>query len=229
MRVLLVEPDKVMAQTIDIMLKSEGFNVYTTDLGDEALDLGRLYDYDIILMELDLPDVSGFSVLSSLRRGKVHAPVMIVSSDKGADNIVRCLNAGADEYVTKPFNRDEVIARINAIIRRSKGYSNSLIETAGYCVDINRKRVTVDGVQVHLTGKEYGLIELLSLRKGAVLTKDVIMNHLYGGIDEPDFKVIDAFVCRIRQKLGRAVGGPHGIDTVWGVGYVLNDPEPATA
>jgi two-component system cell cycle response regulator CtrA len=224
MRVLLIEDDEATAQSIELMLKSEGFNVFCTDLGEEGVDLGKLYDYDIILLDLTLPDMSGYDVLKKLRVGRVNTPVLILSGNSDIDAKVRGLGYGADDYVTKPFNRDELVARINAIVRRSKGHSQSVIRTGEVLVNLDAKTVEVGSARVHLTGKEYQMLELLSLRKGTTLTKDMFLNHLYGGMDEPELKIIDVFICKLRKKL-EAAGAPKTlIETVWGRGYVLRDP-----
>ena len=203
MRVLLIEDEPTTAKSIELMLSGEGFNVYTTDLGEEGLDLGKLYDYDIILLDLNLPDMHGYDVLKKLRLAKVGTPVLILSGISEMDSKVRALGFGADDYVTKPFHRDELVARIHAVVRRSKGHSQSVIRT----------------------GKEYAMLELLSLRKGTTLTKEMFLNHLYGGMDEPELKIIDVFICKLRKKLSLACGGDNYIETVWGRGYVLRDPE----
>ena len=225
MRVLLIEDDSATAQSIELMLKSEGFNVYTTDLGEEGVDLGKLYDYDIILLDLNLPDMSGYEVLKTLRVAKVGTPILILSGLAGIENKVRGLGFGADDYMTKPFHKDELVARIHAVVRRSKGHSQSVINIGKLAVNLDTKTVKVDNQRVHLTGKEYQILELLSLRKGTTLTKDIILNHLYGGMDEPEQKIIDVFVCKLRKKLAEASGGDNYIETVWGRGYVLKDPE----
>ena len=225
MRVLLIEDDSATAQSIELMLKSESFNVYTTDLGEEGVDLGKLYDYDIILLDLNLPDMSGYEVLRTLRLSKVKTPILILSGMAGIEDKVRGLGFGADDYVTKPFHRDELVARIHAIVRRSKGHSQSVIRTGKLAVNLDAKTVEVDGARVHLTGKEYAMLELLSLRKGTTLTKEMFLNHLYGGMDEPELKIIDVFICKLRKKLSLACGGANYIETVWGRGYVLRDAE----
>ena len=166
MRVLLIEDDSATAQSIELMLKSESFNVYTTDLGEEGVDLGKLYDYDIILLDLNLPDMSGFEVLRSLRVSKVKTPILILSGLAGIEDKVKGLGFGADDYMTKPFHKDELIARIHAIVRRSKGHAQSVINTGDLVVNLDTKTVEVTGQRVHLTGKEYQMLELLSLRKG---------------------------------------------------------------
>jgi two-component system, cell cycle response regulator CtrA len=228
MRVLLIEDDSATAQSIELMLKSETFNIYTTDLGEEGIDLGKIYDYDIILLDLNLPDMSGFDVLRKLRVSKVKTPILILSGLAGIEDKIKGLGFGADDYMTKPFHKDELVARINAIVRRSKGHAQSVIETDGLCIDVDRKTVEIDGAQVHLTAKEYQILELLALRKGRTLTKEMFLSHLYGGIEEPEMKIIDVFICKLRKKLATASGGKDYIETVWGRGYVMRgEPEKA--
>jgi two-component system, cell cycle response regulator CtrA len=227
MRVLLIEDDSATAQSIELMLKSEGFNVYTTDLGEEGVDLGKIYDYDLILLDLSLPDMSGLEVLRQLRVGKVNTPVMILSGTSEIETKVKTLGGGADDYMTKPFHKDEMIARIHAVVRRSKGHAQSVIRTGDVLVNLDAKTVEVAGNRVHLTGKEYEMLELLSLRKGTTLTKEMFLNHLYGGMDEPELKIIDVFICKLRKKLAVANEGQSYIETVWGRGYVLRDPQEA--
>ncbi len=229
MRVLLIEDDGATAQSIELMLKSDGFNVYTTDLGEEGVDLGKVYDYDIILLDLNLPDMTGFDVLKSLRVSKVNTPILILTGQGDIETKVRGLGFGADDYMTKPFHKDELVARIHAIVRRSKGHSQSVITTGKLVVNLDAKTVEVAGQRVHLTGKEYQMLELLSLRKGTTLTKEMFLNHLYGGMDEPELKIIDVFICKLRKKLAAATIGEHYIETVWGRGYVLRDPQEETA
>ncbi|HTK36651.1 MAG TPA: response regulator transcription factor [Caulobacteraceae bacterium] len=224
MRVLLIEDDSATAQSIELMLKSEGFNVYTTDLGEEGVDLGKIYDYDLILLDLNLPDMSGMDVLRQLRVGKINTPIMILSGTAEIDTKVKSFGGGADDYMTKPFHKDELVARIHAVVRRSKGHAQSVIKTGDITVNLDAKTVEVNGSRVHLTGKEYQMLELLSLRKGTTLTKEMFLNHLYGGMDEPELKIIDVFICKLRKKLAAATIGKHYIETVWGRGYVLRDP-----
>lgn len=228
MRVLLIEDDSATAQSIELMLQSEGFNVYTTDLGEEGVDLGKLYDYDLILLDLNLPDMSGMDVLRTLRVAKINTPIMILSGSVEIDTKVKTFSGGADDYMTKPFHKDELVARIHAVVRRSKGHAQSVIKTGDILVNLDARMVEVGGIRVHLTGKEYQMLELLSLRKGSTLTKEMFLNHLYGGMDEPEAKIIDVFICKLRKKLAAAGGGDH-IETVWGRGYVLRDPEMSVA
>jgi len=224
MRVLLIEDDTATAQGIELLLKSEGFNIYTTELGEEGVDLGKLYDYDIILLDLNLPDMPGFDVLKTLRLAKINTPIFILSGTSDVDTKVRGLGIGADDYMTKPFHKDELVARIHAVVRRSKGHAQSIIRTGEIAVNLDAKTVEVGDHRVHLTGKEYQMLELLSLRKGTTLTKEMFLNHLYGGMDEPELKIIDVFICKLRKKLAAASQGEHYIETVWGRGYVLREP-----
>jgi two-component system cell cycle response regulator CtrA len=225
MRALLVEDDSTMARSIELMVRSAGFDVYTTDLGEEGIDLGKLYDYDIILLDLQLPDMSGFEVLKALRVAKVQTPVLILSGNNIIEAKVKALGFGADDYMTKPFHKEELAARIQAVVRRSKGHSQSVVTTGKLNVNLDAKTVEIDGARVHLTGKEYQILELLSLRKGTTLTKDIFLNHIYGGMDEPEGKIIDVFICKLRKKLNDLSGGANYIETVWGRGYVMRDPE----
>ncbi len=219
MRILLVESEPATAQSIELMLKSEGFNVYTTDEAEEAIELGRLYDYDGIV----LSDVfNAHAVLHALRLHKVKSAILRLSTSHGVEPAVLALNAGADDYLTKPFHKDELVARIHAVVRRATGHVSSVITTGNLSVNISERTVTVDGNAVRFTGKEYAMLELLSLRKGMTLPKEAFLNHLYGGMDEPEIKIIDVFICKIRKKL--AAAGGHPIETVWGRGYVLRDP-----
>ena len=227
MRVLLIEDDSAMAKSIELMLQGDGFNVYTTDLGEEGLDLGKLYDYDIIVLDLNLPDMHGYDVLKKLRVAKIDTPILILSGMAEPDDKVKGLGFGADDYMTKPFDKRELVARIHAIVRRSKGHAQSIIRTGKLSVNLDTRTVEVEGQRLHLTGKEYAMLELLSLRKGTTLTKEMFLNHLYGGMDEPELKIIDVFICKLRKKLSQATGGDNYIETVWGRGYVLRDPEPS--
>ncbi|WP_029013737.1 response regulator transcription factor CtrA [Niveispirillum irakense] len=230
MRVLLVEDDTAMQKSIQLMLTSEGgYIVDATSLGEDGLEIGKLYDYDIIILDLMLPDMDGYEVLRRLRAARVTTPILILSGLSDLDNKIKGLGFGADDYITKPFDKRELVARIQAIIRRSKGHSQSVIKTGRMVVNLDTKTVSVDDQPVHLTGKEYGIVELLSLRKGTTLTKEMFLNHLYGGMDEPELKIIDVFVCKLRKKLVTATEGENYIETVWGRGYVLRDPVGAAA
>ena len=229
MRILLVEDDPTTSKSIELMLQNANLNVYATDLGEEGVDLAKLYDYDLILLDLNLPDMTGHEVLRQLRVAKVETPILILSGADDTESKLKGFGFGADDYMTKPFHRQELIARIHAIVRRSKGHAQSIITTGKVSVNLDAKTVEVEDKSVHLTGKEYQMLELLSLRKGTTLTKEMFLNHLYGGMDEPELKIIDVFICKLRKKLAEATGGETYIETVWGRGYVLRDPVSAEA
>ena len=224
MRILLVEDDPTTSRSIELMLTHANLNVYCTDLGEEGIDLAKLYDYDLILLDLNLPDMNGHEVLRQLRTARIDTPILILSGADDTENKIKGFGFGADDYMTKPFHREELIARIHAIIRRSKGHAQPLIRTGRIAVNLDQKTVEADGRPVHLTGKEYQMLELLSLRKGTTLTKEMFLNHLYGGMDEPELKIIDVFICKLRKKLAEATEGENYIETVWGRGYVLREP-----
>jgi two-component system cell cycle response regulator CtrA len=212
------------SQTIKRMLTHADFNVSSTDLGEEGVDLAKLYDYDLILLDLNLPDMSGHDVVRQLRLARIDTPVLILSGSDDTANKIKGFGFGADDYLTKPFHLEELLARIHAIVRRSKGHAQSVIRTGKLHVNLDDKKVVVDGSTVNFTGKEYQILELLSLRKGATMTKEMFLNHLYGGMDEPDAKIIDVFICKLRKKLTKATGGQNYIETVWGRGYALREP-----
>ncbi len=224
MRALLIEDDAGVAKSVELMLKVESICVYKTDLGEEGVDLAKIYDYDIVLLDLNLPDMSGYDVLRSLRSAKVHTPILILSGLAGIEDKVRGLGLGADDYLSKPFHKVELIARIHALVRRSKGHADSVIATGDLIVNLETRNAELYGQKLHLTGKEYQMLELLALRKGSTLTKEMFLNHLYGDLDEPDAKVIDVFICKLRKKLINASGGQDYIETIWGRGYALREP-----
>jgi two-component system cell cycle response regulator CtrA len=228
MRVLLVEDDTASAKSIEMMLKTEGYVCDSTDLGEDGLEIGKLYDYDLIILDLMLPDMDGYEVLRRLRTANVQTPIMILSGLSEPEDKIKGLDIGADDYLTKPFDKNELVARIQSVVRRSKGHAQSIIRTGKLTVNLDSKAVQVDGRHVHLTGKEYGIVELLSLRKGTSITKEMFLNHLYGGMDEPELKIIDVFICKLRKKLSAATGGENYIETIWGRGYLLREPDETT-
>lgn len=229
MRALVIEDDAVSAKMIDAALRSDSVVVETTERGEEGIELARLYDFDIIVLDLRLPDMEGHEVVRRLRSTRVATPILILSGRDDVGDKVKALGAGADDYLTKPFNKAELVARVQAIVRRSKGHSESIITTDRLVVNLDARSVEVDGRRLHVTAKEYSILELLSLRKGTTLTKEMFLDHLYGGIDEPELKIIDVFVCKLRKKIAAATGGDHYIETVWGRGYMLKEPQSAKA
>ena len=226
MRVLLIRQDVATAANIKTMLIRENFICDTTDLGKDGLDISKLRGYDVILFDLSVPSISGYEVLRWLRRECARTPVLILSGLTGLDDKIKDLGFGDDDHLTNLCDHRELIARIKAVARRSKGHCESPIRTGKLVVNLETQVVSVDDQPVHLTGKEYGILELLSMHKGTTMTKEMFLNHLYGGTDEPELKIIDVFVCKLRKKLAQATGGNHYIETVWGRGHMLRDPEP---
>ena len=222
MRVLLVEDDLIAARGIALMLKSSGLVVDTTDTGQEALELVRRYDYDIMILDLMLPDIEGYEVVRRMRAARLETPVLILSGLSRPAAKVKGFGVGADDFISKPFDKAELVARMQAIVRRSKGYSEPTLRVGDLQLNLGSREVLVSGTVVHVTGKEYSILELLVLRKGMVLTKEAFLNHLYGGMDEPEMKIIDVFICKLRRKLTDA-GAGNLIATVWGRGYMMRD------
>ncbi len=229
MRALVIEDDPVSTRLIEAALRSENIVFEPTERGEEGVELARLYDFDIIILDISLPDIDGYEVVRRLRANRVRTPVLILSGRSDPLDKVKGLTGGADDFLTKPFNKLELIARIQAIVRRAKGHSDSIIRTGKLVVNLETRSVEVAGRRLHVTGKEYSILELLSLRKGTTLTKEMFLDHLYGGIDEPELKIIDVFICKLRKKIAALSGGENYIETVWGRGYVLKEPDQPEA
>lgn len=225
MRVLLIEDEESTAKSIEITLASEGIICDKAQRGTEGIEISQVYDYDIIILDLMLPDIEGYDVLLRLRAAKVRIPILILSGLSSVDKKIKGLGFGADDYMTKPFNNRELIARIQAIVRRSKGYSESIIRFSKVMINLDTRRVEVDGKEVHLTNKEYETLELLAVRKGTVLTKEMFVHHLYPGAEPTDSKIVDVFVCKVRKKLADAGSNDDCIETVWGRGYTMKEYE----
>ena len=225
MRVLVAESDLPTARTLATLLGNGHAVVDRAETGEETLGLARHYDYDIVLLALNLPDVEGFDVVRRMRAGRIDTPVLILSCASCPKAKVKAFSLGADDLMTKPLDLAELVARIQAVVRRSKGYSEPTLRVGPLVLNLDTREVTVEGRPVHLTGKEYAILELLTLRKGMVLSKETFLDHLYGGMDEPEMKIIDVFVCKLRKKLAHA-GSRDLIGTIWGRGYVMRDAAP---
>lgn len=228
MRVLLADDDSTLAGMLSLALRSEGVVVDQASFGEEVLELVRHYDYDIVVLDLMLPDVDGYEVVRRMRAGRIETPVLILSGVSRPQAKVKGLGAGADDFVTKPFDSSELRARMQAIIRRSRGLSRPVLQIRELQLDLDSKEVSVNGTRVALTAKEYAILELLALRKGFVLSKEAFLNHLYGGMDEPEIKIVDVFVCKLRKKLAQA-GLTDLIETVWGQGYLIREGSRSTS
>ena len=227
MHILVVEDDVVTAAKIEIVLQEENFLCDTTELGEVAVNRAKLLDYDIIILDLMLPDMTGYEVLRQLRAAGVHTPVLILSGLGEVDDKIKGLSFGADDFLTKPFEQRELIARIHAIVRRAKGHAASAVRTGKLLVNLDSRTALIGDQRLRISPKEYQILELLSLRKGNTLTKELLLHELYAGAEEPDVRIIDVFVCKLRRKLAKATGGEHYIETVRGRGYLLRDPVAA--
>jgi two-component system cell cycle response regulator CtrA len=224
MRALLMTHDTASAVSIKMELHKENLTCDVMGAREDRWDIGRLHDYDVVLLDLIPSDTAGYEVLRRLRAARVSTPILILSGSAMLEPKITGLGLDADNFLAKPFDGRKLIARIQAIVRRSNGHPEANIRTGRLTVSLDTRVVLVDHQPVHLTGKEYGILELLALRKGTTLTKEMFLDHLYGGKDEPGLKIIDVFICKLRKKLARATGGDHYIETIWGRGYVLRDP-----
>ncbi|GBQ93403.1 response regulator transcription factor [Gluconobacter albidus] len=226
MRILLVDSDQSAAATLSQTLRNASFTVDHTPSGEEAIEMLRHYDYDVVVLELMLNDLEGYEVIRRVRAARITTPILVLSALLRSQAKIRAFSMGADDYMTKPYDAGELVARLQAVMRRSRGFAEPKLRVGNLELDLNGKNVTVDGGALHLTGKEYAILELLVIRKGSVLTKDAFLNHLYGGIDEPEMKIIDVFICKLRRKL-QNVGAGNLIATVWGRGYILREDDVA--
>lgn len=232
MNILIIEDDPSTAQAIKMVLEqhdtSKKVHCDIAAVGEEGLEVSKIYDYDVIILDLMLPDIDGYEVLLRLRSSRIKIPVLILSAIGNVEDKVKGLGFGADDYLTKPFNKDELIARIQAIVRRSNGHCESIVRCDDrLCINLDTRTVSIDGKPIHLTNKEYIVLELLALRKGSVVNKEMFVNHLYGNSisSEPDgYKIIDVFICKVRQKLFKQTGKDY-IVTIWGRGYILKEYE----
>ena len=223
MKILVVEDESNIAHRVKMTCTDEGFSCDIAENGIEALEMMKFYEYDAVILDLILPDIDGFEVLSRVRKIKNTTPVIVLSGLNAVDDKVKCLSIGADDYLTKPFSKVELLARIYAIVRRTSGHSSSSIEVGPISIDIKQRSVKVYGRELALTSKEYSILELLALKKGSVLPKEAFLSHIYGGLDEPELKIVDVFICKLRKKISDITGGSSGIETVWGRVYVLRD------
>lgn len=223
MNILIVEDDELIAKSISMALDDEGHHYHIANTAEDGMNAVREDIFDAVILDINLPDGDGFQFTKTMRRNQINASVLVVSGRATVTDRVVALHSGADGYLTKPFDRQELIASLTAIVRRANGHSDSRIVTGPIIVDLNKHEVMIGKKRLKLTAKEYHILELLSLRKGSTLTKAHFINHLYGGIDEPESKIIDVFICKLRRKLSALTEGENYIHTVWGQGYVLRD------
>ena len=229
MRALVADKNETAAERIQAVLEPYNYRVEVAGSGDDALDLAKRYDFDIAVLNDALGDMEGTELVRQMRTANVTTPALILASSNDKQARIKALFAGADDYLLKPVDPDELTARMQAIVRRSKGHATSVIRTGRMAIDLGARTVEIDGKVLHVSPKEYGILELLSLRRGRTLTKEMFLDHLYGGMDEPEQKIIDVFICKLRKKIAKLTEDYDGIETVWGYGYTLKDGTGAGA
>lgn len=224
MRVLIADKDKALNQGLAFFIRSKKAVVDSVYSAEDAEELARLYEYDVIISGLLFSDRSGTELLKRLRNGGINTPFIVLSAVSSVAKKIECFDLGADDYIMRPCDKNELLARVRAVVRRSRGYAQALVKVGDMTLNLDTKVVKIADKTLNLTGKEYALLELLALRKGMIVSKEQFLNHLYGGTDEePEMKIIDVFLCRIRTKIKRLSGGKDYVQTVWGRGYILKD------
>jgi two-component system cell cycle response regulator CtrA len=221
MRILLIQDDNIASQGIALAVRAEEICVDIADRGEDGVQFARHFDYDAVVLDLALPDITGFEVLRALRLGQIGTPVIVLSGFAAVENKIKVLNAGADDTMTKPFSNAELIARLRALVRRSKNYPDSRISFGPMILDLVAKTVECGERRVPLSGKEYQILELLCLRRGRPVNSETLINHIYLDGEGPDSPTIGLFMYRLRKKLAAASGGNHYIETVHQQGYLL--------
>lgn len=225
MKVLIIDPKASMGSSLKVLLTNEGYTADVITASDEAVSYCKLYDYDIIIKDFKSnKEMDSYQFLHQLRSSGINTPLIMISDQKDEKNLIELLNLGADDFVLKPFNVKELIARCRAIVRRAQGHSASAIQIGRLKIDLRRNLAEAEGQILNLTNKEYSILELLAIRKGVMITKEMFLNHLYSGMDEPEMKIVDVFICRLRRKIADATNGDNFIQTIWGRGYILHDP-----
>jgi two-component system cell cycle response regulator CtrA len=231
MRILLIEDEPLTTKSLRNGLLARGILCDSESLGKRGIEIAKLYDYAAIILDLMLPDVDGYEVLLRLRAAKVKVPVIILSGLATPDHVTRGLNLGADDYLTKPFNIDELVARIHSVVRRSKSNIQASLKVADLVINFDTKVVECGNNSIRLTDKESQVFELLITRRGTVLAKEVFINHIYsphGKEDKANPKNVDVFICKLRHKLKLLTGRSdenYYIETVWSRGYMFKDHE----
>ena len=222
MRILFIDDDTVFANALSEMLEEQNIQVDQATCGKSGHELADIYDYEAILLDLGLPDMTGSDVLNELCKNGDETPVIVLSGQTEIETRLTCLNLGADDYLTKPVHSTELVARLEALVRRANGHCKNVLEFGELMLDLHARQACVHGRQLDLTNKEYQMLELLCLRSGRVVSKETFLDHLYGGIDEPEMKIIEVFICKLRKKISREIQDAALIETVWGRGYRVN-------
>ena len=226
MRILLAEHDEPRRATM-ALLRAGGFTVERAGRGEDALEMARLAQFDAVVVDAGVPGMSGMEVIRRLRGHEVAAPALLVADAVPRAVRIAAFEAGADDCVARPLDGPEVIARLHAIVRRSRGFGHRQISVRNIVMDHDARNVLVNGQRVHLTGKEFALLELLMLRCGRVVPKWRIIDHLYAGADEPSSRTVEVFLCGLRKKIDPPPPAPSVIRTIPGQGYIFESDSPA--
>jgi DNA-binding response OmpR family regulator len=222
MKVLVIEDEKRLA---DILKKGLAENSFTVDLchdGAEGLYMAETYPYDAVLLDITLPIKDGLTLLSELRAKRLEVPVLIITARGTVADRIKALGIGADDYISKPFNFAELLARLRSVIRRSKGRSSPVIDVDNLSIDTSRRTVSRAGREIRLSATEYGIIEYLAFNIGRVLSRTELIEHIYDTGSDRDSNVIDVYINHLRNKIDKGFGSST-IHTVRGAGYMMKD------
>ena len=222
MRVLVVEDDRGMAKLVRLLLTEDGYAVDATESGEEGLLLARVHPYDALVLDLGLPDRAGLAVLCALRADGSRLPILILTAHAGTDEVVHSLDAGADDYLVKPFANAELKARVRALVRRGGAVRTEQIACGALVVNRLTRRALVAGTSIDLTAREFALLEHLALHAHEVVTRTDLLEKVWDMHFDPGTNVVDALVLRLRRKLAAVGPSPH-VATIRGVGYQLTD------
>lgn len=225
MKILVVEDEQRVAQFIQKGLKEEGHAVDLAFDGEEGEYLGEINDYDLIILDVMLPKKSGFDVCRELRERGVGTPVLMLTARDAVEDKVRGLDAGADDYLTKPFAFEELLARVRALLRRASDNKSPILKVADLELDPMSRRVTRAGKPIRLTTKEYALLEFMMRNEGQVLSRTRIGEHVWDMNFDPESNVIDVYVSHLRNKVDKGFEPPL-IHTLRGQGYMLTADAP---
>jgi two-component system cell cycle response regulator CtrA len=229
MNILLIEDDQTAAQSIAMILKAGSNQVQHAATGYDGLELANQNTYQLIVLDINLPDLSGYDVLKTLRRGGDATPVIVLSGLGSVQDKVRGLELGADDYLAKPFLKEELTARVEAVVRRSQpSMTGSVVKIGDLCILPDVKSVMINGINLHLTPREFDIVELLARRIGTPVSKASILTYLYSGMCPPQDKIVDVYICKIRRKMEAVSPQDCYISTMRGDGYVLAAPRQVT-
>jgi len=222
MKILIIEDEKGLARLIKKGLEENYFTVDLSFDGVEGIHMAETWPYDAILLDIMLPGIDGFEILQSLRDRKNDVPVLVITARGEIEERIKGLNFGADDYIPKPFDLSELIARLRSVIRRSKGKSSPLIMIDDLAIDLNARTVTRGGQAISLSAREFTLLEYLALNSGRVVSRTELIDHIYGSDTEWDSNVIDVYINYLRNKIDKGFGRAL-IHTMRGAGYILKE------